>query len=134
MVEDPDVAAAVAMIRRHADRPLSVTEILRAIPVGQRKLERGFRQHIGRTMLQEIRRAHVREAERLLASTDLPVEQIASRSGFSSSSKLAIAFREETGLTCSAYRMQFRPRPAGVERAVRRRTPAQVTTEEAPGR
>jgi LacI family transcriptional regulator len=112
MVDDADVAAAIAMIRRNADRPLSVTEILRAIPVGQRKLERGFRRYLGRTMLQEIRRAHVREAERLLASTDLPVEEIASRSGFSSSSKLATAFREETGLTCSAYRSQFRLRPA----------------------
>lgn len=45
----------------------------------------------------------------LLATTDLSMPQIVERSGFASSSKLAISFRKETGLTATDYRRQFRP-------------------------
>lgn len=107
-VEDPDVAAALAFIHRHADKPLSVMELLREVPASQSRLERGFRRLVGRTMVEEIRRVHVEQARRLLATTELPTHEIAERSGFPSATKLGMAFRRETGLTPTQYRLQFR--------------------------
>jgi LacI family transcriptional regulator len=107
-IPDPDVAAALAYIRRNAHRPISVADILEQVPATQRRLERGFQRHVGRTMLQELRRMRIRHAERLLVETDLTIERIATQSGFASRDKFFQAFRQQTGLTPARYRQQLR--------------------------
>jgi LacI family transcriptional regulator len=106
-VDDPDVAKALSVIHEHADRPLTVAQILRKVPVFQHRLERKFRQHVGRRMTQEIRRVHVERAKRLLVSTELQMPAVAQRSGFGSASKLSTAFKRETGMTPTAFRRRY---------------------------
>lgn len=108
-VDDPDVAAALVTIRRHSDRPLTVKQILKEVPTYQHRLERGFRRCLGRTMLEEIRRVHVERAKHLLATTELPMTEIAYRSGFPDSTKLAHAFKRETGVSPRRYRSELKP-------------------------
>lgn len=103
-VDDPDVHQAVAWIRSHGHQPLAVTDVLRAVPVYRRRLERRFRAVLGRSILDEIRRAHIEVAKRLLAKTDLTVIEVAERSGYSNATLLAVAFRRETGMTPGQYR------------------------------
>jgi LacI family transcriptional regulator len=110
-VDDPDVAAALTFIHAHADRPVSVSQILRHVPVYQHRLERKFKQLVGRRMQQEIRRVHVERAKRLLTATDLPMPDVAVKSGFANASKLSVAFRTETGQTPSDFRRRFRLAP-----------------------
>jgi LacI family transcriptional regulator len=110
-VADPDVAAALATILAHAGRPLTVSQILRAIPTTQRHLEQQFKKVVGRKMIDEIRRVHVEHAKRLLSGTDLPMPMVARKSGFSSSSKLGIAFRRETETTPTEFRRRYRLSP-----------------------
>lgn len=109
-VDDPDVAAALTVIRDHAERPLSVTDVLRLVPASQKRLEQGFRRYVGRTMLAEIRRIHIEQAKRLLSMTDLRMADVAEKSGFASAIKLSVAFRQETGVTPTEYRARFRAR------------------------
>jgi LacI family transcriptional regulator len=108
-IDDPDVATALAIILAHADRPLSVAQILRQVPATRKSLQRHFRKIVGRPMIDEIRRVHVERAKRLLAESDLPMPAIARKSGFTSSPGLAIAFRQETGTTPSKFRHSHRP-------------------------
>jgi LacI family transcriptional regulator len=110
-VDDPDVAAALAFIHARADRPVTVAQILRHVPVYQHRLERKFKQLVGRRMQQEIRRVHVELAKRLLTATDLPMPDVAVKSGFANASKLSVAFRTETGQTPSDFRRRFRLAP-----------------------
>jgi LacI family transcriptional regulator len=107
-IEDPHVAAALRFIRQHADKPISVADILQEVPTFQHNLERGFRKHLGRTMLAEIRRVRVERAKRLLSTTGLSIEDVARHCGFPTATKLGIAFRRETGSTPGAYRKKYR--------------------------
>jgi len=43
-----------------------------------------------------------------LAATELSMAEVARRSGFSGSKHLATVFRQETGMTATSYRKQFR--------------------------
>lgn len=113
-VDDPNVAAALAMIQARASKPLSVSDILRGIPTHRRTLERNFRRLVGRHMKDEIRRVHVEQAKRLLIATQLAIAEVAERSGFANAKKLAEAFRRETGLTATEYRRRYEIRPGRV--------------------
>lgn len=107
---DADVAAAVRYIRDHADEPFEVCDLLAAVPVSRRSLERRFRRHLQRGIWEEIRRAHLERAKTLLVDTDLPMSIVAQRSGFTDSRQLSIVFRQATGGTPTQFRQQHRIR------------------------
>jgi len=106
-VDDALVASAVAWIRDHADRRLTVTMVARAVGAGRQRLERRFRRTLDRTIQDEIRRAHVEVAKHWLATTRASMADVAKRSGFSSASLLNVAFRRELGVPPGAYRRRL---------------------------
>jgi LacI family transcriptional regulator len=112
-IVDPDVALAVRLIRRNAHTPMRVADVLRDIAVSRRSLERKFRQTLDRGVSQEIRRVRLDLAKNLLVGTDLAMPALAERSGFSNARHLCVVFRQETGLTPTRYRQQFRGRSGG---------------------
>jgi LacI family transcriptional regulator len=107
-IDDPDVVAAVRYIREHAHLPLRVSDVLRQVPSGRRTLERRCRRALGWGLGEEIRRTHLEQARRLLATTDLPIKALATQAGFSDYCHMAVAFRKELGTSPSAYRQQIR--------------------------
>ena len=107
-VEDEDVREAVRLIREGAADGLGVPGVLRAIPVSRRKLELGFRRHLGRTMHGEVVRVRVERAKRLLAETEMPLPEVAERCAFRHASRLSEAFARHVGRTPSAYRRASR--------------------------
>jgi LacI family transcriptional regulator len=106
-IDDPLVASAVTWICEHADRRLTVPSVARAVAVSRQRLERRFRAVLGRTVMQEVRRAHVELAKRLLSTTRLDLSRIARLSGFTSAALLSVAFRNETGQPPGGYRRRF---------------------------
>jgi LacI family transcriptional regulator len=113
---DTDVTAAVRFIRDHGHLPLSVEDVLRVVPVSRRFLERRFRALLERGVGKEIRRVHLARTKNLLATTALSMAEIAEQSGFSSVHYLSRVFRQETGLTPTAFRRQASNLP-GLENA-----------------
>jgi LacI family transcriptional regulator len=107
-IEDPLVAAAVNWIHGHVGRRLTVPSIATAISATRQRLERRFRRHLGRTVLEEVRRTRVEFARRLLSTTELPLIEIAKRSGFTNAALLSVAFRREVGVPPGAYRRRAR--------------------------
>ncbi|HEY1922500.1 MAG TPA: substrate-binding domain-containing protein [Tepidisphaeraceae bacterium] len=115
-VRDPDVASALRFILAHAGEWIGVRELLLALPVQRRSLERKFRRVLGRSPLEEIRRVRVDLAKQLLSSTDLPMPIIARRSGFSEAKQLSQVFRSLVGMTPTSYRARFRlPEPESAD-------------------
>lgn len=106
--EDPHLAAALAHLRAHLHRPLDVAALARAAGVPRRTLERLFRAALGRSPLDEIRRQRVARAQELLSGSDLPLEQVAGRTGFSGADRLGVVFRQVAGVTPGAWRRQHR--------------------------
>jgi len=105
---DRDIAAAVRYIRDHGERPMQVSDVLEAVTISRRSLERRFQQQLGRSPQAEIQRVHLQRARMLLAETDLPMQEVARRSGFKNADRLASVFREAEGTTPTRYRRQYR--------------------------
>jgi LacI family transcriptional regulator len=112
-VDNPLVAKALHFIREHTGSPIGVPDVLKAVPTSRRSLERMFRTTLGRSLAEEVRQAHLRRARELIATTELGMEAVARRSGFSGYKHLWMTFRKAMGLTPREYRERLRfPRPA----------------------
>jgi LacI family transcriptional regulator len=108
-VDDPEVATALRHIRQHAVEGLSVKQMLQSLAVNRRTLERRFVKVLGHTPLEEIRNVRLERVKTLL-QTDLPIYEVAVRSGFATAEYLATSFLQATGMTPTDYRRKFAPR------------------------
>ena len=108
-IDDPVVAQTVRFLRDSAHLPLRVADVLRAVPVSRRVLERRFQAVLQRGLAAEIRRLHVDKAKQLLSKSELPMQTIAERCGFSSQYQFSRAFRRAVGRTPTDYRAGVRP-------------------------
>lgn len=106
IMENADVANAMRFIAARASEPITVEDVLDELLISRRSLERAFREVLGRTPKEEIRRVHLDKAKTLLAETLLTMPQVARLSGFSSGVTFGVAFQREIGTTPAAYRRQ----------------------------
>lgn len=104
VVDDPIVREAVRIMRRPGTPPSSIDEVLAELPISRRPFEVRFRNALSKTPYQELMTHRIDRARELLRTTDLSVEQIAMRCGFQLGTRLAAAFRKQTGESPSAYR------------------------------
>lgn len=103
-VPDGELARALVQIRERACEVIHVDDIVRGVALSRRQLERGFRDLLGRTPAEEIRRVRIARARQLLATTELPVAHVARACGFTSAAYLATAFRRACGIAPLAFR------------------------------
>jgi transcriptional regulator GlxA family with amidase domain len=89
--------------------PLDVAAMARHARVSPRTFARRFREETGTTPLRWLLAQRVLEARRLLEDSDLPIEEVAWRSGFGTAASLREHFRRSTATTPTAYRRSFRP-------------------------
>jgi LacI family transcriptional regulator len=105
--DDRMVARAALFIQQHASDGISVMDVVAQVPVSQVTLSAHFKQILGRTIREEIRRVQIAQAEELLATTNLPIKQVARRTGFHYVEYMARLFRQSTGRTPAKYRKQM---------------------------
>jgi LacI family transcriptional regulator len=105
-IDDRPMAAALRFIREHAAERIGVETIAAQVGISRRLLECKFRALSKRTVLQELRRVRLEMAKELLVETDLAMPAIAARSGFANAKRLALVFRQLTGISPTAYRRQ----------------------------
>lgn len=106
--DDDTLSPTLDWALEHLDQPLSVEDLARRALMSPRTFARRFRSATGTTPLQWLLRQRIALAQRLLETTDLPVEQIAARCGFGSATALRVHFRRATGTTPLLYRRTFR--------------------------
>jgi AraC family transcriptional activator FtrA len=102
------LAATRAWALERLDRPLDVAALARHAAVSERTFARRFRAETRTTPLQWLLAQRVREAERLLEQTDLPIEDVAARCGFGTAASLREHFGRLNATTPSGYRRSFR--------------------------
>jgi LacI family transcriptional regulator len=107
-IADREVVDAMRFITDHAAERIDVNDILRALPVARRSLERKFRKYVGHSPARQIKQAQIQHIKRLLIQNDWPMPKIAAASAFHDPGDLSKQFRKETGLTPTAYRRQHR--------------------------
>jgi len=106
---DADLTMAVRFIRQHACDPVSVADVLAAVPLSRSTLEKRFQATLGRTIHAEIQRVRVQRAKELLVRTNLLVKQVAKRCGFRYAPYLTRVFRQQTGHSPDEYRRRLGP-------------------------
>ncbi|HEX2853888.1 MAG TPA: DNA-binding transcriptional regulator [Opitutaceae bacterium] len=105
-VADPKIAGALRFIREHACDGIGVSDVLRHSPMARRALETRFRKLLGRTPHQEILRVQLNRVRELLTGTELPLWEIAARTGFEPE-YLSVVFKQNTGVAPSEYRKNY---------------------------
>lgn len=106
---DQLVSEVYQFIQNNAAGGITVGDVVAKFDLPRRTLERRFRRAINTSMHQEILLRQLKEAQRLLAETRLPIAEVASRSGFSEPRLLNLALKRHTGSTPSAFRDERSP-------------------------
>jgi len=88
------VERAARLITNGALDDASVEELAERLGIGPRHLSRLFQKHLGASPAQVARTGRVQRAKRLLDETDLPMTEIAPRSGFRSLRRFNTVFAE----------------------------------------
>lgn len=101
--EDPLVESIQMAIIESSCRLLQLEEVSREIGIGSRTVQRRLRD-LGTTFTTVRDDARERLAKSLLATTNLSVEDVAPRLGFSTASNFRAAFKRWTGMTALEYR------------------------------
>ena len=109
-IADPPLAKAIRFLRKNATLPIQVTDISSHSGLSRRALERKFETALGRSPASELRRLRLEQAKNLLETTDMPIPEVAEKSGFGSPEYLAFIFRHSFGLTPLKYRRSARNR------------------------
>lgn len=107
-VDDPKLRQALRYIKNHATEQIHVRDILRAVPMARRTLERRFNELLGRSPSEEIRRTKIEKVRELLVLTNMPVPDVAEAAGFEYVEHMIPLFKKYHGLTPAKYRSQAR--------------------------
>ena len=84
--------------------PLALADLAKVAGLSRFHFSRAFRNATGEPPLAYLTRQRVEAAKRLLRETDLPMTEVARRSGHTSPSQFATSFRRRTGQTPSHFR------------------------------
>ncbi|MDN5751195.1 MAG: helix-turn-helix domain-containing protein, partial [Pseudonocardia sp.] len=103
----------LAWAAEHAALPHTVDALAARANLSSRTFARRFRAHTGTTPYAWLTGQRVRLAERLLEGSDLPVDEVARRSGFGSAAVLREHLVRERGVAPLAYRRTFRTTSVG---------------------
>ncbi len=91
------VRAAIQLMEAHVEDPLPIPEISNRVKVNQRKLERLFHLHVGRSAIGYYRALRLQHALVLLTNTNLSIREISVACGYSSLSHFAKSFAVQYG-------------------------------------
>jgi AraC-like DNA-binding protein len=93
-------------MQAHLDQSLTIAEVARQFSLSEVTLRRRFREAFGMPPKQYLLELRLSEAQQLLATTKLPMQDIALRMGFFDLAHFSSTFRKHIGLSPSAWRMQ----------------------------
>lgn len=108
---DDPLAPTLDWAVAHLDQELTVGELARHANLSVRHFTRRFREVTGTTPLQWILTQRILLAQRLLETTDLPVERVATEAGFGSAPALRLHFQRAVHTSPLAYRRTFHQQP-----------------------
>ena len=106
---DDPIGRTLDWVIAHLDEPMTVDDMASRAMLSPRSFARRFRAATGTTPMQWLLRQRVLHAQRLLETSDLPVDRVAEECGFGTATALRAHFRRVVGTTPTAYRRTFGP-------------------------
>ena len=105
----PQLEQAITAMRASVEEPRPLPHIAEAAGLSPRSLDRLFHRELGLSPGRYYQMIRLNLARSLAEETDLPVSEIATRSGFASSATLSRAFSQTFGRTLRETRRLARP-------------------------
>lgn len=103
----PSLAETCAWMVSHLAEPLTIDDMAAHAGWASRSFARRFTAETGTTPARWLAAQRLDHARRLLETTDLPVDQVAERSGLGSSGNLRLHLARRLGVTPTAYRRTY---------------------------
>lgn len=107
MAERDRLAPLLEWLGGHLDTPHELDDLARRALMSRRNFTRRFRESTGTTVGQWVQNQRLALAQRLLETTDHPVERVATGAGFGSAVSLRKHFLSAFKVSPTAYRQQF---------------------------
>ncbi|WP_309398520.1 GH1 family beta-glucosidase [Cerasicoccus maritimus] len=102
------VKEAVNYIERNISEQFNIKTLANKLRCHPDFLSRRFKQHYEVSLKDYIRHARIEFSRNLLRTTNIIIDDVADRSGFSDRIRYSKVFRELTGMTPGQYRKQYR--------------------------
>lgn len=109
--KDRRIETVLDFIHKSAHEGITPTAVAARMGCSRRLLEMRFREMTGHTMLDEIRAVRMERAKRMLAQSDVSIEDVARLCGYEDSGTFRRAFTQEVGASPSFYRKHGEKRP-----------------------
>lgn len=106
--QDPFLVKLERLIERRLSEPLSVQALAAAMHVSQRTLARRVQAVAGLSPLRLVQRLRTERALQLIETSDLPIDEVASRVGYTDAATLRRLLKRHVGASPSALRSQRR--------------------------
>ncbi|ALG08610.1 GlxA family transcriptional regulator [Kibdelosporangium phytohabitans] len=104
----PGLAQVLDWAQQRLHEPLTIPQLAERAAMSTRSFGRQFVDETGITPTRWLTLHRLANAQALLESTDLSVDSIAARTGFTTGNTLRLHFKRHIGSTPSAYRRAFR--------------------------
>jgi len=102
---------AAAIVHAEFTRPLTAAEVARQVASSPRQLRRAFAEVGGTSFRSYVNEVRMKRAAELVASTDMPVKEVARRVGYRQPSQFTKAFKRSFTTTPSQLRNSGCNRP-----------------------
>ncbi len=106
-VNHPGLARCLRYIWDNYHKPIGVDDLARVAAMSRSGLHKVFLEKIGRPPGGELQRVRIESGKRLLASSEMKLEEIAEKCGYQSGNSFWVAFREATGMSPRQYQKQY---------------------------
>jgi AraC-like DNA-binding protein len=110
LAEVDRIHAARKILLERLENPPSLMELARMVGLNDRALKQGFRACFGTTAFNYLHHYRLEQAQQLLSTGNLRVEDVSQQVGFSNRSYFAEAFRKKFGVNPGDYARQQRQR------------------------
>lgn len=105
---DPRIRRAEDLIAADPGAPHTVRSLAECVALSPSRFAHLFTEQLGHSPMRALRHARLRHAARLLEATELPVERVATASGFGSPFHFSRVFRQRYGVPPGEYRQGLR--------------------------
>lgn len=87
----------------------AISQVVKLSGIPERTLKCRFKMAAGSTLIEYLQNLRIEEAQRLLETSQMPVDDISVQAGYADASFFRRLFKRLTGLTPREYRRMFQP-------------------------